>query len=101
MGAMTADAPVTARFILRGSRPLSLEVEGSFDRGAALGFRALIPSLVGAAEVKIDLSGCDRVDGAAIVAVHEAMRRVRASGGAATLTGSPSGGTLLLGAATA
>jgi ABC-type transporter Mla MlaB component len=98
---MPADPRVTARFILRGSRPLSLEVEGTFDRGAAAGFRALIPSLVGAAEVKIDLSGCERVDGTAIAAVQEAMRRIRASGGAATLTGSRTVGTLVPGAATA
>ena len=101
MDSMNPDAPVTARFILRGSRPLSLEVEGSFDRGAVASFRALIPSLVGAAEVRIDLSGCDRVDGAAIAAVHEAMRRVRLTGGAVTLTGSRPVGTLVPGAATA
>ena len=80
----TATAPATARFIVRGCRPVTVEVEGVFDAGAAVGFRALVPSLVGASEVTIDLTNCERIDEPAAVAVHHALCRIRQAGGVAT-----------------
>jgi anti-anti-sigma regulatory factor len=78
-------APPTARFIVRGQQPLTIEVEGRFDAAAAVGFRALVPTMVGDRDVVIDLTACDLVDGVAELTVDRAVRRIRLAGGRATL----------------
>jgi hypothetical protein len=71
----------TATFVVRGSRPVSVEVVGRFDAGAAVGFGALVPSLVGAPDVIVDLRRCDCVEPAADEAIDRAVERIRSAGG--------------------
>ena len=71
----------TATFVVRGSRPVSLEVQGRFDAGAAVGFQALVPSLVGAPSVVLDLRRCETITAAAEDTVRSAVERIRSVGG--------------------
>jgi anti-anti-sigma regulatory factor len=86
MGDMLTSPP-TALFIIRGSHPVTVEVQGRFDESAAVGFRALVPWLVGDRQVTIDLSGCELVAAAAEAVVASAVQRIEAAGGVADVRG--------------
>ena len=81
---MLATLP-TASFTIRGSRPVTIEVNGVFDAGAAVGFQALADSLIGDQHVTIDLGRCSRVDNAARDAIDLVVHRIEGAGGTAAV----------------
>ena len=81
---MVSERP-TARFVVRGSRPVHIEVDGLLDAAASVGFRAVADFFVGDAEVTIDLRRC-QVDGElAHRAIRRAVRRIEDAGGVVEL----------------
>jgi anti-anti-sigma regulatory factor len=70
-----------ARFVVRGGRDLTVEVSGVFDARAASAFDALLPTLVGAHHLIIDLQHCVLVDEAAEHELSLVLDRVHAAGG--------------------
>jgi anti-anti-sigma regulatory factor len=72
-------------FTLRGTDSLTVEVSGTLDVGAVVGFLAVADWLVGARVVTLDLSGCDALDEAGDRAVASAADQIRSAGGDVTV----------------
>lgn len=73
--------PASASFTIRGDRPVSIEVRGRLDAGAAVGLMAVVDSVAREGHVILDLTGCAAIDAAGEQAVRSAVKRVAGLGG--------------------